>query len=331
MSEYQYYGFLAVDRPLTAAEQAEVRRLSTRARITATSFTNEYHWGNFRGDPRQMMRRYYDAHLYLANWGSRQIMLRLPRALLSPKVAGRYSVEGHVDVMTTPGSVILDLTSEDDSGEWEEGAEDSLPAIAGVRPELAAGNLRGLYLAWLSAYGAWERDEGAFGDDDEEVREPPVPAGVGSLTAPQRALADFLRLDPDLLAAAAQGRAARNCPRRRRIRARWPPTSPGSLRILAASDARQADNARRAAAAPPPGFRPEPESGAARPSPCSPPTRHNTSPSHHPAQPASLTGPATRAAARAQTASSQNHKIKPGPRQLPRPASTTTAECQCHM
>jgi DNA-binding MarR family transcriptional regulator len=35
MSEYQYYEFLAVDRPLTAAEQAEVRQLSARARITA--------------------------------------------------------------------------------------------------------------------------------------------------------------------------------------------------------------------------------------------------------------------------------------------------------
>jgi hypothetical protein len=45
MSEYQYYEFLAVDRPPTVAEQAEVRELSTRARITSTSFTNEYHWG----------------------------------------------------------------------------------------------------------------------------------------------------------------------------------------------------------------------------------------------------------------------------------------------
>ena len=34
--------------------------------------------------------------------------------------------------------------------------------------------------------------------------EPPVPAGLGSLTAPQRALADFLRLDSDLLAVAAE-------------------------------------------------------------------------------------------------------------------------------
>ncbi|TCO34672.1 hypothetical protein EV652_102740 [Kribbella steppae] len=44
MSEYQYYEFLAIDRPLDDDEQAAVRSLSTRARITATSFVNEYHW-----------------------------------------------------------------------------------------------------------------------------------------------------------------------------------------------------------------------------------------------------------------------------------------------
>jgi hypothetical protein len=44
VSEYQYYEFLAIDRPLDEDERAEVRSLSTRARITATSFVNEYHW-----------------------------------------------------------------------------------------------------------------------------------------------------------------------------------------------------------------------------------------------------------------------------------------------
>jgi hypothetical protein len=203
MSEYQYYEFLAVDRPLTVAEQAEVRELSTRARITATSFTNEYEWGDFRGDPRELMTRYYDAHLYLANWGTRQIMLRLPRAVLSPELAGQYCVDGCVEVAVTTESVILELASEDESGEWADGAEDSLSAIAGVRAELAAGDLRALYLAWLSAYGGWEPADEAFTDDDEDDLEPPVPAGLGSLTAPQRALADFLRVDPDLLMVAA--------------------------------------------------------------------------------------------------------------------------------
>jgi hypothetical protein len=77
VSEYQYYEFLALDRPLTAAEQSEVRQLSTRARITATSFSNECHWGDFRGSPDELMRRYYDAHLYFANWGTHRVMFRL--------------------------------------------------------------------------------------------------------------------------------------------------------------------------------------------------------------------------------------------------------------
>ncbi|HTP15245.1 MAG TPA: hypothetical protein VLW50_08635 [Streptosporangiaceae bacterium] len=204
MSEYQYYEFLAVDRPLDERQQAEVRALSTRARITATSFTNEYHWGNFRGDPRAMMERYYDAHLHVTNWGTHQVMLRLSRTLLSLKVAEQYCIDPHVAAWISGEYLILDLTSEDESGDWVDGAEDSLSAIVGVRAELAAGDLRPLYLAWLAAYGTWERDEDAFGYDEEGELEPPVPAGLGGLTAPQRTLADFLRLDADLLTIAAQ-------------------------------------------------------------------------------------------------------------------------------
>ena len=36
MSEYQYYEFLALDRPLTAEQRAELRSISSRAEITAT-------------------------------------------------------------------------------------------------------------------------------------------------------------------------------------------------------------------------------------------------------------------------------------------------------
>jgi hypothetical protein len=51
MSEYQYYEFLAIDRLLTKDEVAELRALLTRATIIPVSFTNEYNWGNFKGDP----------------------------------------------------------------------------------------------------------------------------------------------------------------------------------------------------------------------------------------------------------------------------------------
>jgi hypothetical protein len=42
MSEYQYYEFVAIDRPLTDKEMTESRSRSSRATITPTSYVNEY-------------------------------------------------------------------------------------------------------------------------------------------------------------------------------------------------------------------------------------------------------------------------------------------------
>jgi hypothetical protein len=206
VSEYQYYEFLAIDRPLDDAEQAEIRSLSTRARITATSFVNEYHWGDFKGDPNRLMERYYDAHLYVANWGTHRVMFRLPCDLLDPDVVEDYCVDDQLSALVTGEFIVLDFTSEDHAGEFDfdYDAEALLSAIVGVRAELAAGDLRPLYLAWLAAYGVWERDENVFDRDADDDLEPPVPPGLSTLTAAQRALADFLRLDNDLLAIAAR-------------------------------------------------------------------------------------------------------------------------------
>ncbi|MFC0432211.1 hypothetical protein [Kutzneria buriramensis] len=206
MSEYQYYEFLAIDRPLNDAEQAEVRALSTRARITATSFVNEYHWGDLKGNPSRLMERYYDAHLYVANWGTHRVMFRLPCDLLDQVVVEDYCVGDQVSAWTTHEFTLLELTSADHAGEFDfdYDSETLLSGIIGVRAELAAGDLRPLYLAWLAAYGAWERDEDVFDRDADDDLEPPVPPGLGALTAAQRALADFLRLDDDLIAIAAQ-------------------------------------------------------------------------------------------------------------------------------
>jgi hypothetical protein len=62
--------------------------------------------------------------------------------------------------------------------------------------ELAAGDSRLLYLAWLLAIQS--------DDADDEDTEPPVPTGLGELSAPLRAVADFLEIDKDLIAVAAQ-------------------------------------------------------------------------------------------------------------------------------
>lgn len=119
MSEYQYYEFLAIDRPLDDGEQAAVRSLSTRARITATSFVNEYHWGDFRGNPNLLMERYYDAHLQVTNWGTHRVMFRLPSDLLGPDVVEQYCAGDALSAWVAGELIVLDFTSQDHNGEFD--------------------------------------------------------------------------------------------------------------------------------------------------------------------------------------------------------------------
>jgi hypothetical protein len=198
MSEYQYYEFLAVDRPLTEREMRELRAVSSRAIITATRFTNHYEWGNFKGDPRAWMERYFDAFLYFANWGTRELMLRLPRRVLDPATARRYCRGEAASARVKGEHVILEFSSEDEGSDWLEEDEDgSLSSLVPLRAEIASGDLRALYLGWLLCAQAGELD-----DDDQE---PPRPSGLGRPSAALEALVAFMRVDRDLLEAAAAG------------------------------------------------------------------------------------------------------------------------------
>ena len=196
MSDYQYYEFLALDRPLDAHAQQELRAVSSRARITSTRFVNAYEWGDLRADPQVLLASYFDAFSYLANWGTRQLMFRLPSSVLDLEIAGRYCATDAAAAWAAGDSVIIALASEKDDDDWDEDAEGSLDTMVPVRSELAVGDRRLLYLAWLLSV-----DAGAL---DEAELEPPVPAGLGELTGALRAVVEFLRLDGDLLSAAAE-------------------------------------------------------------------------------------------------------------------------------
>jgi hypothetical protein len=81
MSEYQYYEFQAIDRPLTSKEMAELRSYSTRARISTTSFINDYSWGSFKGDEDGWMEKYFDtllAYFLKKAMASSSILKKIP-------------------------------------------------------------------------------------------------------------------------------------------------------------------------------------------------------------------------------------------------------------
>jgi hypothetical protein len=200
MSEYQYYEFLAIDRPLTEMEVGELRTLSTRATITPVSFTNEYHWGDFKGDPEKLMQRYFDAHVYVANWMTAIFMLRLPIEALPDETVKAMTVPYMLDIKHTKTHWIVTWRLEESENYDRFGMENGrgwMARLAPVRDELLRGDLRSLYIGWLPAVA------GEMMAADE--MEPLCVSGLGNLTASQQALAEFLEVDPDLLAGAGMG------------------------------------------------------------------------------------------------------------------------------
>ncbi len=76
MSEYQYYEFQAIDRPLTEDEQAEIAKLSSRVALTSTQAIFTYHFGDLPARAEKILERYFGALLYTTNWGTRRLMFR---------------------------------------------------------------------------------------------------------------------------------------------------------------------------------------------------------------------------------------------------------------
>ncbi|MGC2029056.1 MAG: hypothetical protein WA642_03485 [Steroidobacteraceae bacterium] len=195
MSEYQYFEFQAIDRPLSKKEMAELRSYSTRARITPTTFVNDYSWGDFKGDADVWMDKYFDAFLYMANWGTRILKLRLPNTQLSAKTARLYAVGERAAVQVKNGNVIFSFLSEDEEGEESVVSEGLLASIISVRSELARGDLRALYLGWLLCAQS--------GELEPVDLSPPAPPGLAKLSASLTSLAEFMRVDRTLIRVAA--------------------------------------------------------------------------------------------------------------------------------
>lgn len=197
MSEYQFYQFQAVDQPLTDRQMKQLRAISTRADITPTSFVNVYQWGDLKADPLELVQRYFDAHLYVANWGTRCLMLKVPRGLVDVQAARQYQTDETMFVRTSKKNVVFVFESNDEEYEdWDSG-EGWLASLLPLRDDLMQGDLRSLYLGWLSGIR-----------EGSDAMEPPVPPGMSRLSGPLQTLVDFLRLDAHLLAAVAQNDTA---------------------------------------------------------------------------------------------------------------------------
>jgi hypothetical protein len=200
MSEYQRYEFMTIERPLTREQLDAVNGLSSHIEASSTHALIEYHWGDFKHDPIDVLKKFFDAFLYWANWGAPQLAFRFPHGILPADLIDGYDLDDFVTFTQHQDYDILDMQF----GEMEapdEWIDYELGSLIAIRDELMEGDLRALYIVWLagqSMLGGYDEDE------DYEIRVPVVPPAFGKLTAAQQALAELFRVPDEVLVAAAR-------------------------------------------------------------------------------------------------------------------------------
>jgi len=180
MSEYQYYEWQTVDRLLTESEQEAVRNLSSHIEVSSSRAVVTYSYGDFKHDPRSVLARFFDAHLYLANWGNRRLLFRFPAGLVNCDAIEPYCVPDRITFGTVSGFAVLDMDlSEEEGGDWIKG-EGSLSGLLALRNDIIQGDHRSLYLAWLKAMSVQD----GYQPRTRKTRDskPPVPAGLKQLS-----------------------------------------------------------------------------------------------------------------------------------------------------
>lgn len=166
-----------MDKPLNRDETPYPWEVSTRARVTPRRWKNVYNWGDFKGSPERMME-YYDAHVYLANWGSFCLMLAFPEKTFAKASLESYRVQEGLLFSRHEDRLIVawERINDDVWDGWVDG-EGLLDQLLPIREEILRGDYRALYLGWL-AFHSWL----GSGEDDElegeTLFEPPVPPGL---------------------------------------------------------------------------------------------------------------------------------------------------------
>ena len=202
MSEFQYYEFRAIDKPLSAEARKEISSWSSRTTASSTSATFTYSYSDFPKDELTVVEQYFDAMFYTANWGTKRLIFKFPLDLVDVRQMGQYSVEG-LEVLKKPNAILLDITiNDEDGGGWIEG-EEHLSSLITLREDIMAGDYRCLYLIWLKVSVEDVMNEWSdIVDPDSE--EPAVPAGLQSLSGVLAEFAQTFDITEDMIAVAAE-------------------------------------------------------------------------------------------------------------------------------
>ena len=209
MSEYQYYEFMAIDKPLSKEDKAEIGSWSSRTNPSNTGATFTYSYGSFPKDVITVTEKYFDAMFSVSNWGTTRLIFKFPTSLLTTDRIRQYCSENGLEIIKKSDFILLDIgySEEDGGGNWIEG-EGWLSSVISLRNDIINKDYRCLYLIWLKdAISSFESD---LGDSNSDDYEPQVPDGLYDLNDALQDFVDIFQINKDCITAAADNSKPQN-------------------------------------------------------------------------------------------------------------------------
>ncbi|MEM8897843.1 MAG: hypothetical protein AAGC85_07050 [Bacteroidota bacterium] len=214
MSEYQYYDFYAIDKPLTQKQIETISTFSSRTHPTPRRASFVYHYGDFGRNQEEVVGSYFDMMLYVANWGTRQLLMKFPANMVPFKTLQRYDIDAsdfssqEIRVFKKDNWVFINLEINIEEGEWIEG-EGLLDTLLPLREQILFGDYRVLYLAWKYLEAKKRTSENYEDEDYEEedyedeellsIISPPIPSNLGKTNSALQYFISFWEIDADLV------------------------------------------------------------------------------------------------------------------------------------
>jgi hypothetical protein len=207
MSEYSLHEFRTINRTLSRAEQAEIDTWSSRSKATSTGAKFVYNYGSFKHDPEKCLLSYFDIMLHYTNYGCSRVMFRFPKNVVDFKALRLYEYdieddyERSIKIRQKGEYVVVDIEENCEEGydSWLD-CEDTLDSITPLWTDIVNGDYRCLYLAWVHFTQLALEYEVL----EEDLEEPPVPAGLQNLTTALDDFTVFWGIQDDLIAAASK-------------------------------------------------------------------------------------------------------------------------------
>ena len=178
MSEYQYYKFKAIDKPLTTEEKKIISSWSSRTTVRGNEAQFDYNYGDFPKEEIDVVEKYFDFMLYTANWGDVRLIYKFPKDLVSKKSLRQFSVDDRITTIELGNYIILDIYFSFDDGmeDWIYGDEIDTAALCSLRNDIISGDYSSLYLAWLHLNIS--KEEYLFTDIDQKTKIPYDNVGI---------------------------------------------------------------------------------------------------------------------------------------------------------